>query len=67
MLLDGGKRALSWADDTTLRLWDLLSLEETHCFVGDDPLSTCALTSDGRLAVVGDQRGRVMRIVLPVS
>ena len=65
VLLDDGKRALSWSEDSTLRLWDLENFSEVQCFVGDDPLTTCVLSDDERLAVVGDKRGRMMRFALP--
>ena len=62
-----GRRALSWGADKTLRLWDLSSVKQIACFIGDDPLTCCALNAGGTLAVVGDSRGRVMCFELPVQ
>ncbi len=67
VILDNGRRALSWSFDKTLRLWDLMSSTQTRCFVGDDALTTCVLSCDRRLALVGDRRGRVMFFALPES
>jgi hypothetical protein len=45
-------RALSWSGDGTLRLWDLVSLRQLACFVGDDPIICCVMTSDERLVLL---------------
>jgi len=65
VMLADGLHALSWSADQTLRLWDLVTCQELARFVGDDPLTCCTLTAHGRLAVVGDSRGRVLCFDLP--
>jgi WD40 repeat protein/serine/threonine protein kinase/DNA-binding SARP family transcriptional activator len=48
-LLPDRERMLSFASDTTARLWDLESGEEIHRFVLDEFGVASALTSDGKL------------------
>jgi WD40 repeat protein len=54
-----GRRAMSGSADKTLRLWDLESGEEIAIFTGEGRMLSCALTSDGRTIIVGDESGRV--------
>lgn len=67
LLLDDGKRALSWAEDNTLRLWDLRSRRENALFIGDDPVRCCIVSRTEQTAVVGDSRGRVLIFDLPAT
>jgi WD40 repeat protein len=48
-VLPDGKRMLSFAADSTARLWDLENGEEIHTFVLDDYGAASAVTSDGQL------------------
>jgi WD40 repeat protein len=43
----------------TLRLWDLESGEQIATFTGEDDTGSCAIASDGRTIVAGDEIGRV--------
>jgi WD40 repeat protein len=51
-ILPDGKRMLSFAADSTARLWDLENGEEIHTFVLDDYGAASAVTSDGRLILL---------------
>jgi WD40 repeat protein len=63
--LAGYARVLSWSRDRTLRLWDLNSFENLARFVGDNPLTCCIVSKEGRAAVAGDSRGRLLWFSLP--
>jgi len=43
LLLPDGRRALSWSEDRTLRLWELAERHEIKRFVGDDFITTVVL------------------------
>ena len=64
LLLPDG-RPLSWSDDATLRLWDLETSQGGACGYGDDPFTTCTVDQEGKIAIVGDSRGRVLFFDLP--
>ena len=49
----------------TLRLWDLEAGTTIATFIGDDPVTAVAVSPNGRVAVAGDSRGRVMVFDLP--
>jgi WD40 repeat protein len=53
-----GRRAVSGSSDATLRLWDLETGENIATFIGDGPMLNCAVTSDGRTIIAGDDSGR---------
>jgi WD40 repeat protein len=54
-----GTRAISGADDETLKVWDLDSGEVLMTFWADAPVWACAVTPDGVTIVAGDQLGHV--------
>jgi WD40 repeat protein len=54
-----GRHAISALEDKTLRLWDLESGEQIATFTGEDDTGSCAIASDGRTIVAGDEIGRV--------
>jgi len=65
VVLQDGRRALSGSDDGTLQLWDLERGAELVGFVGDDGITSVAISSRWNRAVVGDSHGRVMVFSLP--
>ena len=60
-----GRRAISWSDDQTLRLWDLPECRENKRFVGDDRITHVAYSIQCQLLLAGDTRGRVMTFDVP--
>jgi len=54
-----GNFAVSCGSDNTLRLWNLLTGKCLATFIGDYPLETCAITSDGKTIMTGDRVGNV--------
>ncbi len=54
-----GRRAVSGSVDHTLRLWDLESGKEIASFTGESQVLSCAVTSDGRAIVAGNELGRM--------
>jgi WD40 repeat protein len=49
-----GRRALSGGVDQTIRLWDLATGEELHCFRGHEGMvNGVAFSPDGRRALSG--------------
>ena len=65
LLLPDGRRALSWSEDRTLRLWDLrlwdlAERQEIKRLVGDNYITTVALAVQRQLLVAGDAGGRIM-------
>ena len=53
LLLPDGRRALSWSEDRTLRLWDSAERHEIKRFVGDDFITTVALAVQRQLLLAG--------------
>ena len=51
-ILPDGKRILTFAADSTARLWDLENGQEIHTFILDDFGAASAVTRDGRLILL---------------
>jgi hypothetical protein len=62
-----GRAGLSASEDRTLIVWDLAHGEARRRLALDAKPFGCALSADGRLALVGDAKGDVtcFEIVLP--
>ncbi len=59
-----GKLVLTIGEDASVRLWSSETGEELHRFETDGILRACAMTPDGRWAVVGGFRNRIHRFDL---
>ena len=57
--VSGSERAVSVSEDRTVVLWDVARGVRLATFTGDDPMLCCAVASDGRHVVAGDQAGYV--------
>ena len=53
------RRAVWASQDHTLRVWDLESGKEMAIFTAESEMWSCAVTSDGRTIIAGDESGRV--------
>ena len=54
-----GNFMVSVADDTTLKLWNLSSLEVIASFTAEDALECCTFAPDGMTIVAGERSGRL--------
>ena len=54
-----GRFVASCSEDSSVRLWDLHSAKEITAFTGERTMSSCAIASDGRTIVAGDDAGQV--------
>ncbi|MFB2969678.1 WD40 repeat domain-containing protein [Aerosakkonema sp. BLCC-F183] len=54
-----GNFMVSVADDTTLKVWNLSSLEVIATFTAEDGLESCAVAPDGVTIVAGERSGRL--------
>jgi WD40 repeat protein len=54
-----GEQAISIAQDRTLKIWNLRENKIIASFTMDDNLMTCAISPDGKMAVIGDSSGSV--------
>ncbi len=54
-----GNFMVSVADDATLKVWDLSSLEAIATFTGEDALESCAIAPDNATIVAGERSGRL--------
>lgn len=59
VISSNGNFMVSVSDDTTLKVWDLSSLEVIATFTGEDGLESCAIAPDGVTIVAGERSGKV--------
>ena len=59
LLLPDGRRALSWSDDRTLRLWDLRTERQLGCYFADAAVTAVTLQPRTGRVFVGDALGNV--------
>jgi WD40 repeat protein len=62
-----GRRVLSASKDYTLRLWDLKTKTEIVAFIGESPISSCAIAPNHQTIIAGDKSGfvHILKLILP--
>ena len=56
---DDGRRVVSASNDCTVRLWNLDNMQQITAFTSDVPVTSCAVTPDGKTVIAGDVLGRI--------
>lgn len=59
-----GHIVLAACEDGSARLWDPIAQRELGSFIADNPLWSCAISSDGRNVFLGDTSGRVHFLIV---
>jgi len=54
-----GRRAGFGSEGCTVGVWDLERGEEIATFIGENAMSSCAVSRDGRTIIAGDKSGRL--------